>query len=82
MMRYAIAAMQNHLMPDTKRCRWWCHCCFITVLKPLSLFAVLAGLFRRSQPGKELYASAFPLIDITVMPDDEICSTDAWRCWS
>lgn len=30
MMRYAIAAMQNHRMPDTKRCRWWCHCCFTT----------------------------------------------------
>lgn len=33
MMRYAIAAMQNHWMPDTKPCRWWCHCCFTTVLK-------------------------------------------------
>ena len=21
------------LMLDTKRCRWWCHCCFTTVLK-------------------------------------------------
>ncbi len=82
MMRYAIAAMQNHLDADTKRCRWWCYCCFTTVLKALSLFAVLAGLFRRSQTGKAAYASAFPLIDVTVMPDDEIMHTDVWRCWS
>ncbi|NYY79076.1 hypothetical protein DMI66_12895 [Escherichia coli] len=33
---------------------------------------MLAGLFRRSQPARQLYASAFPLIDITLMPDDEI----------
>ena len=33
MMRYAIAACKITWMPDTKRCRWWCHCCFTTVLK-------------------------------------------------
>ena len=69
MMRYAIAAMQNHL-DGYKTLPMVVLLLFTTVLRPLSLFAVLAGLFRRSQTGKALYASAFPLIDVTVMPDD------------
>ena len=41
MMRYAIAAMQITWMPDTKRCRWWCHCCFTTALKaPIPIHCV------------------------------------------
>ncbi|XPE69837.1 Rpn family recombination-promoting nuclease/putative transposase [Shigella boydii] len=47
-------------------------CCFTTVLKAPIPFAVLAGLSRRSQTGEAVFAFAFPLIDVTVMPDDEI----------
>lgn len=58
MMRYAIAAMQNHLDAGYKTLPM---VVLPRYLKPLSLFAVLAGLFRRSQPGKAalcLYISA------------------------
>ncbi len=82
MMRYAIAAMQNHLDAGYKTCRWWCHCCFTTVLKAPIPIPVLAGLFRRSQPGKAALCLRFPLIDVTVMPDDEIMQHRRMRCWS
>ncbi|YAR71816.1 Rpn family recombination-promoting nuclease/putative transposase [Escherichia coli] len=62
MMRYAIAAMQNHLARIQNVADGGCHCCFTTVLKALSLFAVLAGLFRDPKLARQLYASAFPLM--------------------
>ena len=61
------------LMPDTKHCRWWCHCCFITVLKaPYPYSLCWLDCFADPNPARQLYASAFPLIDVTLMPDDEI----------
>lgn len=33
MMRTLLPQCKITLMLDTKRCRWWCHCCFTTVLK-------------------------------------------------
>lgn len=72
MMRYAIAAMQNHRMPDTKPCRWWCHCCFTTVLKAPIPIRCVGWIVSPIPTARQLYASAFPLIDVTVMPDDEI----------
>ncbi len=65
-----MAAMQRHLDAGVSIFRWWCRCCFITVLIARILFA--AGWMKVCETRKwqELYAAAFPLIDITVVSDD------------
>ncbi len=61
------------LMLDTKHCRWWCHCCFIHGIEsPYPYSLCWLDCFADPKLARQLYASAFPLIDVTVMPDDEI----------
>ncbi len=61
-------------MINAGRYRWSSRCCFITVavvLIPLSL----CWLERNSlypTTARKLYTAAFPLVDVTVVPDDEI----------
>ncbi len=81
-MRYAIAAMQNHLDAGYKTLPWWCHCCFTTVLKAPIPIRCVAGLFRRSQTGKAALCLRISLIDVTVMPDDEIMQHRRMALWS
>lgn len=53
--------------------RWWCHCCFI-MAKPRPTRTHSTGwmsLTIRNLP-RQLYTEAFPLVDITIVPDDEI----------
>lgn len=53
--------------------RWWCHCCFYhgeTSPYPYSLNWL--DEFDDPQLARQLYTEAFPLVDITIVPDDEI----------
>ncbi|XPE34381.1 Rpn family recombination-promoting nuclease/putative transposase [Shigella flexneri] len=72
MMHHVIAAMQNHLDAGYKTLPW-CYCRFTTVLKaPIPYSLCWLDCFADPKLARQLYASAFPLIDVTVMPDDEI----------
>ena len=72
LMRYAIAAMQRHL--DNGRTR-------LPLVVPMLFYHGATTPYPwslnwldccRSTAGEELYASPFPLVDITVIPDDGI----------
>jgi len=73
LMRYAIAAMQRHLDAGHKRLPLVVPMLFyhgIATPYPYSL-CWLDG-FTHPAHARGLYAAAFPLVDITVIPDDEI----------
>lgn len=72
-MRYAIAAMQNHLDAGYKTLPMVVPLLFYHGIEssyPYSLCWL--DCFAAPNLARQLYASAFPLIDITLMPDDEI----------
>lgn len=73
LMRYAIAAMQRHLDNGHTRLPLVVPMLFYhgaTTPYPWSLSWL--DCFADPQLARELYASPFPLVDITVIPDDEI----------
>lgn len=73
LMRYAIAAMQRHLDAGHKRLPLVVPMLFyhgIATPYPYSL-CWLDG-FTHPAHARSLYATAFPLVDITAIPDDEI----------
>ncbi|VGB08842.1 transposase [Klebsiella variicola] len=75
LMRYAIAAMQRHLDGGHTRLPLVVPMLFYhgaTTPYPWSLNWL--DCFADPQLASELYASPFPLVDITVIPDDEIVS--------
>lgn len=73
MMRYAIAAMQQHLDEGNKT---------LPLVVPLLFYHGMTSphpysmnwleLFAEPEIAQTLYSTPFPLIDITVIPDDEI----------
>lgn len=71
MMRYSIAAMQNHLDAGYKE---------LPLVIPMLFYHgcrspySLCWLDEFAEPAiaRKIYSSAFPLVDITVVPDDEI----------
>lgn len=73
LMRYAIAAMQRHLDAGHKA---------LPLVVPMLFYHGAASPYPFSlnwldefadpQMAKKLYACPFPLVDVTVMPDDEI----------
>ena len=66
MMRYSIAAMQNHLDAGYKE---------LPLVIPMLFYPYsLCWLDEFAEPAiaRKIYSSAFPLVDITVVPDDEI----------
>lgn len=73
MMRYSIAAMQNHLDAGYKE---------LPLVLPMLFYHgcrspypySLCWLDEFAEPAiaRKIYSSAFPLVDITVVPDDEI----------
>ncbi len=67
LMRYAIAAMQQHLDAGISIFRWWCRCCFYHgVDSPYPFSLCWLDEFANGS-GRRLYAAAFPLVDITVV---------------
>lgn len=73
LMRYAIAAMQRHLEAGHERLPLVIPLMFYhgqTSPYPYSLDWL--ALFDEPQLAKQLYSSAFPLVDVTVIPDDDI----------
>ncbi len=82
-MRYSMAVMQRHIEHDKAGSyRWSSRCCFITVAVVLILVFVLAGRICRPDYRTEALSAAFPLVDITVVPDDEIVQHAESPCWS
>ncbi len=73
MMRYAIAAMQNHLDAGYKTLPMVVPLLFYHGIEsPYPYSLCWLDCFADLNLARQLYASAFPLIDVTVMPDDEI----------
>ncbi|OKV70158.1 hypothetical protein AWP88_04920 [Escherichia coli] len=73
MMRYAIAAMQNHLDAGYKTLPMVVLLLFYHGIEsPYPYSLCWLDCFADPKLARQLYASAFPLIDVTVMPDDEI----------
>ena len=73
MMRYAIAAMQNHLDAGYKTLPMVVPLLFYHGIEsPYPYSLCWLDCFADPKLARQLYASAFPLIDVTVMPDDEI----------
>ena len=73
MMRYAIAAMQNHLDAGYKTLPMVVPLLFYHGIEsPYPYSLCWLDCFADPNLARQLYASAFPLIDVTVMPDDEI----------
>ena len=73
LMRYAIAAMQKHLDAGHKQLPLVVPMLFCHGAKSTYRWS-LCWLDEFANPGlaRQLYAAAFPLVDITVIPDDEI----------
>ncbi|BBT97985.1 recombination-promoting nuclease RpnA [Escherichia coli] len=73
MIRYAIAAMQNHLDAGYKTLPMVVPLLFYHGIEsPYPYSLCWLDCFADPNLARQLYASAFPLIDVTVMPDDEI----------
>ena len=73
LMRYAIAAMQRHLDAGHKTLPLVVPMLFYHgATSPYSFSLNWLDEFADPQLAKRLYGSQFPLIDVTVMPDDEI----------
>jgi len=72
-MRYAIAAMQNHLDAGYKTLPMVVPLLFYHGIEsPYPYSLCWLDCFADPNLARQLYASAFPLIDVTLMPDDEI----------
>ncbi len=72
LMRYAIAAMQRHLDGGHTKLPLVVPMLFYHGRPRHTVVTQLAGLFADPQLASELYISPFPLVDVTVIPDDEI----------
>ncbi|MEW5189208.1 Rpn family recombination-promoting nuclease/putative transposase [Citrobacter freundii] len=73
MMRYAIAAMQNHLDAGHKTLPLVVPILFYHgVDSPYPYSLCWLDEFDDPETARQLYGSAFPLVDITVVSDDEI----------
>ena len=73
MMRYAIAAMQNHLDAGYKELPLVIPMLFYHGCRsPYPYSLCWLDEFAEPAIARKIYSSAFPLVDITVVPDDEI----------
>ena len=72
MMRYAVAAMQNHLDAGNKRCRWWFRYFLPWRCQPVPFSLCWLDEFDDPETARQFYSATFPLVDITVVSDDEI----------
>ena len=73
LMRYAIAAMQQHLDAGHKKLPLVVPMLFYHGAEsPYPFSLCWLEEFDNPQLARQLYASAFPLVDITVIPDDDI----------
>ena len=73
LMRYAIAVMQRHLDAGHKKLPLVIPLLFYHgAVSPYPYSLCWLDEFDDPKSARQLYAAAFPLIDITVMPDDEI----------
>lgn len=73
LMRYAIAAMQRHLDAGNKKLPLVVPVLFYTGRRSPYPYSTdwLQGFSNRDMAAR-LYGTAFPLVDVTVIPDDEI----------
>lgn len=75
LLRYAMAAMQRHLDAGHKELPLVIPMLFYHGSRsPYPYSLCWLDAFADPEAAKQLYASAFPLVDITVVPDDEIMS--------
>ncbi|WP_213134359.1 Rpn family recombination-promoting nuclease/putative transposase [Citrobacter sp. FP75] len=73
LMRYAIAVMQRHLDAGNKKLPLVVPMLFYHgVTSPYPYSLCWLDEFDDPETARQLYASAFPLVDITVIPDEEI----------
>jgi len=73
LMRYAIAAMQQHLAAGHKKLPLVIPVLFYTGKRsPYPYSTRWFDEFDDPAVAEQLYGSAFPLVDVTVIPDDEI----------
>ncbi len=73
MMRYSIAAMQNHLDAGYKELPLVIPMLFYHDCRsPYPYSLCWLDEFAEPAIARKIYSSAFPLVDITVVPDDEI----------
>ena len=73
LMRYALAAMQRHLDAGHKTLPLVVPMLFYHGAKsPYPFSLCWLDEFTDTQTARRLYAAAFPLVDITVVPDDDI----------
>lgn len=73
LMRYAIAAMQQHLAAGHKKLPLVIPVLFYTGKRsPYPYSTSWFDEFDDPVVAEQLYGSAFPLVDVTVIPDDEI----------
>ena len=73
MMRYSIAAMQNHLDAGYKELPLVIPMLFYHGCRsPYPYSLCWLDEFAEPAIARKIYSSAFPLVDITVVPDDEI----------
>ncbi len=83
LMRYAIAAMQRHLDAGHDRLPLVIPVLFYHgLVSPYPFSLRWLDEFVAPELAGHLYHGAFPLADITVIPDDEIATTSAWQRWS
>ena len=75
LMRYAVAAMQRHLESGHKKLPLVIPVLFYTGKRsPYPYSTRWLNEFDEPALAGKLYSSAFPLVDVTVIPDDEIAS--------
>lgn len=75
LLRYAMAAMQRHLDAGHKELPLVIPMLFYHGSRsPYPYSLCWQDAFADPEAARQLYASAFPLVDITVVPDDEIMS--------
>lgn len=73
LMRYAIAVMQRHIESGHKQLPLVIPILFYQgKLSPYPYSLCWLDMFPSSAQAKRLYSEPFPLVDITVIPDDEI----------
>ncbi|MDR7342918.1 putative transposase/invertase (TIGR01784 family) [Pantoea alhagi] len=73
LLRYAVAAMQRHLDAGHKKLPLVIPVLFyVGKRSPYPYSTCWLNEFDDSELAGELYSNAFPLIDVTVIPDDEI----------
>ncbi|WP_311790276.1 Rpn family recombination-promoting nuclease/putative transposase, partial [Pantoea sp. UBA5923] len=73
LMRYAIAAMQRHLDVGHNRLPLVIPILFYQGKRsPYPYSLCWLDLFSETEHAAALYSSSFPLVDVTVIPDEEI----------